>query len=182
MQDLSDSSFTGSSNFNNQGYLRAKGINFAYFNTNLGGGNFATQQQNDTNYISMKNYVNVKVTLPSVSLINAIWWSTSNKDSTNGVIVQFGKVDFNGPPVMGNNNGYTYNNLPSNYQAEDQGNSNLQVTYLKNPILTSQLTFSHIDYTASPQSGQSIPHFNDGHNVLLQMELFGCNNYDITQG
>ena len=78
----------------------------------------------------------------------------------------------------------TYDNsfLGNSDQAENQGNTNLQVTFFPRPILTSQLTFSDIWYIASPNPGQTSAHWNDGHNVLLEMELFGCDQYDLTKG
>ena len=90
-------------------------MKFAYFATNLGNGNFATNPSND--YISMQGWVKIKITLPSLSLIKAIWWSTSNKDSTNGVIVSIGKVKYQ---VVGSKN-QTSTFLSSPNQTENPG-------------------------------------------------------------
>jgi hypothetical protein len=78
----------------------------------------------------------------------------------------------------------TYYNtfLGTSDQPENQGNTNLQVIYFPRPILTSQLNFSDISYIASPNPGERVANWNDGHNVLLEMELFGCDQYDLTKG
>ena len=62
------------------------------------------------------------------------------------------------------------------------GNTNLQIIFFPKPILTTELTFNDFVYTASPQAYKTSAQYDDGHNVLLQMELFGCDNYDLTFG
>ena len=62
MQDLPSSAIQGSSNLNNKENLRRKGINFAFFNTDLGNGNFATIKPNSgSNYITMQSSSYFKV-------------------------------------------------------------------------------------------------------------------------
>ncbi len=41
--------------------------------------------------------VQVQITLPKVSLINAIWWSSYFKDDRNGYILYFGQISYTVP-------------------------------------------------------------------------------------
>ena len=115
-----------------------------------------------------------------MSVINAIWWPTSAKDSDHGVIVQFGTIAFKVPNFISSTSAFKWF-WPLSYRAENQGTTNLQLAFLNPPMIASELTFSDIVYTASPGSGQTNPQWNDGHYVMAQLELFGCDNYDVTQ-
>ena len=129
-----------------------------------------------------------------MSLINAIWWSTSGKDTTHGVIIQFRTIILKVPTFMTSASTFDLN-LPSSssssgggggggggsYQPENQGDTILPLTYLTPPWIASELTFKDIRYTASPLPGQNYPLWYSPHSIFVQMELFGCDSYDITQ-
>ncbi len=53
---------------------------------------------------------------------------------------------------------------------------------LPQPIVAKRLYFSDITYTADPAKDQTVPLWNDGHIIQFEIELFGCENYQIDAG
>jgi hypothetical protein len=44
--------------------------------------------------VNPQNDISIQVTLPKVSLINGIWWSTYFKDWKTGYILKFGSISY----------------------------------------------------------------------------------------
>jgi hypothetical protein len=58
----------------------------------------------------------------------------------------------------------------------------MKIQMLPQPIVTNRLYLSDITYTADPVKDQTLPHWNDGHTLRFEIELFGCDNYQIDAG
>ena len=68
--------------------------------------------------------------------------------------------------------------LNSSYnRGYDPGKTDLSPSLFPQPILTSQISFGDIIYVADPM-GSDLK-WNLGHTVHFNLELFGCDNYQI---
>ena len=83
------------------------------------------------------------------------------------------------------------------WDATKQGNEKRkEIVYLQNPITTTTIILGEIEFTALPwnnwfpkgtssnqfiDKGSYVP-FNLGHDIYVQIELFGCPNYNLTEG
>ena len=120
----------------------------------------------------------IQVTLPKTSLILGMWWSTPAFDLNNGYIVRFGKIYHSAPAVMGSGSYTTL--LDASYnRARNLATTDVTLTTLPQPILTSQVTFGDIVFTASPLGSE--PQWNFGHVIPFNLELYGCDNYQMDE-
>ena len=185
LQDLPATSFTGKNiTLNNPQYLNAKSINSANLQTWYVVGtvtNYTTQPANGT-FINFLSNIKIQIQLPKVSLIRAIWWSRYFKDSLNGIITKFGSVSYTSPALMDNQSFITSLGFNDINKTVDIGNKNLTLDYFPQPIITNQITLGDITYSAAARNGSTLPKWNDGHTVSLQIELFGCDNYLLDEG
>ncbi len=55
-------------------------------------------------------------------------------------------------------------------------------TFFPQPIITDLITLGDISYSATPQKDQTLPRSTDGHNVRFEIELVGCENYQLEAG
>ena len=83
------------------------------------------------------------------------------------------------------------------WDATKQGNEKRkEIVYLQNPITTTTIILGEIEFTALPwnnwfpkgtssnqfiDKGSYVP-FNLGHDIYVQIERFGCPNYNLTEG
>ena len=74
----------------------------------------------------------IQVTLPKVSLINGIWWSTFTKTDKIGYIVAIGSMYIKGTAIMG---GVDYKStvLSNPGRIQDSGSTDLPVRFLTPP-------------------------------------------------
>lgn len=92
LQDLPASSFTSEIvSLHNPWNLNSKGINTATFYSYLGDGTFVTSQGTAATEISVWKNVTIIVTLPKLSLIKGVWWSTYYRDTNNGIVNKIGQ-------------------------------------------------------------------------------------------
>ena len=52
---------------------------------------------------------------------------------------------------------------------------------LTTPILTNQLSFEQLSFTADIKENQTRLSTQDNFTISLEMELFGCDNYDLKE-
>jgi hypothetical protein len=64
----------------------------------------------------------------------------------------------------------------------DIWNKDLAFTFFPQPIITDLITLGDISYSATPQQYQTLPRSTDGHNVRFEIELLGCENYQLEAG
>jgi hypothetical protein len=64
----------------------------------------------------------------------------------------------------------------------DIWNKDLAFTFFPQPIITDLITLGDISYSATPQQYQTLPRSTDGHNVRFEIELVGCENYQLEAG
>ena len=70
--------------------------------------------------------------------------------------------------------------LDSSYnRGYSTGTTDMSLSYFPQPILTSEISFGDIVYTANPIGDD--PLWNFGHIVNFNLELFGCENYKIDE-
>ncbi len=112
-----------------------------------------------------------------MTLIQGIWWSAYYKTNTNGYITDINKVYFKDAF----NKDVTINSGSFLNRAEEGGKSNMNFIYFPVPILTKQLKLLDLTYTVNPKDGNPLPNYDDGHYILFEMELFGCDNYVIDE-
>ena len=92
LQDLPASAFTSEIiTLQNPWNLKSKGINTATFNSYLGDGTFITSQGTTANEIIVWKNVSIVITLPKLTLIKGVWWSTYYRDYNNGIITKMGQ-------------------------------------------------------------------------------------------
>jgi len=122
--------------------------------------------------------VRIKVTLPKLSLLLSLWWSTATKDLNNGCIVRFSKIYHTAPPAMGSGSYTTI--LDSSYNRDySSGTTDMSLSPFPQPILTSEISFGDIVFTANPIG--NLPLWDFGHIVNFNLEVFGCDNYKIDE-
>jgi hypothetical protein len=59
------------------------------------------------------------------------------------------------------------------------GTTDVTLTSLPQPILTSQISLGDIVFTASPLG--ATPQWNFGHVIPFNLEVYGCDNYQIDE-
>lgn len=141
--------------------------------------------------------IRISITLPDEHMIVGIWWQHEYQTMSNAIIHNIGKFSFL-EQVSGN-----WKDVPLTsffdgflWDSAKQGNENRKdIAYLQNPIKTSRIVLGKIQFTASPwnkwfpkgtstnqfiDQGSYVP-FNLGHDISVQIELFGCPNYDVTE-
>jgi hypothetical protein len=102
------------------------------------------------------------------------------QDVTNGIIVNFGVISYQTPPILGSKTWYT-NALAFAGKTYNPGRENLNVTYFSQAIITSKLILGNITYTANG-NGSTYPQYDNGHYVSFEIELFGCDSFVIDSG
>ena len=141
--------------------------------------------------------IGISITLPEEHMIVGIWWQHEHQSMSTAIIHNIGEFtfveqmsgDWRTVPLTSFFDGFLWD-------AAKQGNEKRKdIAYLQNPIQTSKITLREIQFTATPwnswfpkgtstnqfiDQGSYVP-FNLGHDIYVQIELFGCPNYDITE-
>ena len=120
----------------------------------------------------------IRIYFPKTFLILGLWWSTFTATDTNGYISNIAQVNIK--DFYNNSVRVVYGSFLT--FSQDPGNTNLDFKSLPVPLLTSELLLLYLTYTAQPRGGNPLPNFDDGHTILFQLELFGCDNYDLNAG
>jgi hypothetical protein len=97
------------------------------------------------------------------------------------MIVTFGNVTYQTPPSMGSMT-YSSNILSYLNPIANPGGKGISLIYFPQALFTNVIKFSDIVYTADARYGQSQPNYNDNHVISFEMELFGCDNYQMDAG
>ena len=114
--------------------------------------------------------VKIVIDLPNPSLLTGIWWSTATSPSYQyGFLRTIQNLEFN---MAGKD--YKLDSVKDVIKDRSNGRNNLEVTLFPQPILTQQLTLSGFQYNASDDS-----EWHHGHRIRFNLELFGCENYEI---
>ena len=172
---------------NYSGNIRAKGINTAAIQTYYYvGGDIMYNYTVLPFYgslLMMFDNIKIDILLPNFSLIRGVWWSTYAKDSTQGIITNFGLLSYTTPPIMGSQ-WISINALANPMKAlgVDPGNQNMNIQMLPQPFVAQRFYLSKITYTADPVTGKTLPQWNDGHILQFEIEVFGCDNYELDAG
>ena len=110
----------------------------------------------------------IVIDLPNPSLITGLWWSTAYPTSNfYGRLSAIHNLEFN---MAGRD--YKSQMIENVVKGGDNGRRNLEVTLLPYPILTDTLKLSGLQYYAGND-------WDDGHRIRFNIELFGCENYEI---
>ena len=67
-------------------------------------------------------------------------------------------------------------------KSEDILAKDLTFYFFPQPIVTDVISLGSISYTANPQQDQPLPRSIDGHTVRFEIELVGCENYQLEAG
>ncbi len=116
--------------------------------------------------------------MPKLTLVQGIWWSTYYKNDWNGFITNINKVTFkdvNNADVQ-----ITTGSLLN--KNEEGGKENLTFFFFPVPLLTSRITLQELTYTVNPRGSNPLPNFDEGHYILFEVELVGCDNYVLNEG
>ena len=142
--------------------------------------------------------IGIMITLPEEHMIVGIWWQHERQGQSGAYIHNI--QDFNwynerlgkwvDIPFIGYFDGFLWD-------AAKRGNEKRkEIAYLQNPITTKKIHLSRIQFTAQAwnnwfpkgtsgnqyiDQGSYVP-FNLGHDIFVQIELFGCPNYNLTEG
>ena len=115
--------------------------------------------------------------MPKRTLIQGIWWSAYYKTDWNGYITNINKVYFKDA----SNNTVSFTSGSFLNRVEEGGKLNMTFIFFPVPILTHQLRLGDLTYTVNPRGDNPLPNYDDGHYILYEMELFGCDNYVIDE-
>ena len=110
--------------------------------------------------------------------MQGIWWSTYYKNDWNGFITNINKVTFkdvNDADVQ-----ITTGSLLN--KVEEGGKGNLTFFYFPVPLLTTRITLQDLTYTVNVRGKNALPNYNDGHYILFEVEVVGCDNYVVDEG
>ena len=58
----------------------------------------------------------------------------------------------------------------------------MSIIFLPVPILAIEMRYIYLTYTGSPVGSNPLPNYNDGHYIMFEAEVFGCNNYVMDEG
>ena len=144
--------------------------------------------------------VGIHITLPNDEkhMIVGVWWQHEYQTTTAAYIHNVKKFlyldTFEEGKWRTQNlkryfNGFLWN-------ATEQGKEKRkEIVYLENPVYTNQVKLNKIEFTAMPwnswfpkgissntfiDQGSYVP-YNLGHDLYVQIELFGCPNYDLNK-
>ena len=130
-------------------------------------------------------------------MIVGIWWQHEYQTTGRAYIHNIGDFRW-----LKNGGDWLEANLKGHFDgflwdATRQGNEKRkEIVYLQNPISTTTIILGEIEFTALPwnnwfpkgtrdnqfiDKGSYVP-FNLGHDIYVQIELFGCPNYNLTEG
>ena len=116
---------------------------------------------------------------PTPVLVQGVWWSAYYKDDTHGYITSIENLYFK----FKNSDDWTVIDTSVILKrTEEGGKLNMSLIYLPVPILAKEMRYSSLSYTGNPVGSNPLPHYNDGHYIMFEAEVFGCNNYIMSEG
>ena len=141
--------------------------------------------------------IGISIKLPNDEnhMIVGIWWQHEYSSTTAGYIHNIEKFmwkdssDWREMDMTSFFDGFLWD---GENQAADKRK---EIAYLERPIYTNEVRLMGIKYTAQPwnnwfpkgtgtkevvDKGEYVP-YNLGHDLYVQLELFGCPNYDMSQ-
>jgi hypothetical protein len=121
----------------------------------------------------------IQIVFPKPVLVQAVWWSAYYKDDTHGYITSIGKLYFK----YHSSDGWTIIDTSSILtRTEEGGKSNMPLIYLPVPILAIEMRYIFLTYTGNPVGSNPLPNYDDGHFIMFEAEVFGCDNYIMNEG
>ena len=80
---------------------------------------------------------------------------------------------------IGPNRGYEWDSSYSSKWRKAGKEIRREISHLKHPIYTDEITMSSIIFSAEPFGNENVIRSKLGHNINVQFELYGCSNYDL---
>lgn len=118
-----------------------------------------------------------KITFPEVKLITAIWWSTELYEGRNSYLHKIKEIEFNAPGSVGGGtlkiSGTDTDHLVKDHDPNENYKAVRTKFRFKFPLYTDSLTFTGLVYGGND--------WDYGHDVRIQMELYGCPYPDMTR-
>ena len=129
-------------------------------------------------------------------MILGIWWQHEYQSMTNGYIHKINDFEYLTPDTTDNWKGINIDQYHDGFKwdASKQGKEKRkEIIYFERPIYTKQIKLREIQFTAKAwnswfpkgtstkdfiDQGEYVP-FNLGHDIYVQIELYGCPNYDL---